>query len=257
MRFSVLGSGSKGNAVYIESGNSGLLIDAGFSGKELAARLERIDRDIDDVDGIFLTHEHDDHIVGAGVLSRKRKIPIFANLGTFLAGERRIGKPHDVEEFLTGEEMAWRDLQIRSFRISHDTADPVGFVVSDGRTRLGYCTDTGKVTQLMLQRLRGCQALILEFNHNLEMLRHGPYPLALQQRVRSNTGHLSNEQGAACLGELFGGHLQIIVLAHLSETNNTPALARAAAGTSVAEWGDAALRIAEQHQPLPLWQLRD
>jgi len=256
MRFSILGSGSKGNSVYIEGEEGAILIDAGFSGKEIEARLRGIDRSLDTVKAIFLTHEHDDHIAGAGVISRKRKIPLFANLGTFLGGEKRIGKPHRFQEFATGDAVACHGLQVRSFRISHDTADPVGFVISDGRQRLGYCTDSGKVTHLMLQRLRGCEALIVEFNHNLEMLRNGPYPLPLQQRVRSNTGHLSNEQGAECLAELFGEHLQIVVLAHLSETNNTPDLASAAAVASVNEWGDAVMRIAFQHQPLPLWQLR-
>ena len=256
MRFSILGSGSKGNSVYIEGDDGAILIDAGFSGKEVEARLRQIDRSLDDVTGIFLTHEHDDHIAGAGVISRKRKIPLFANIGTFMGGEKRIGKPHLFQEFTTGDAIPFRGLQVRSFRISHDTADPVGFVVSDGRHRLGYCTDSGKITHLMLQRLRGCQALIVEFNHNLEMLRNGPYPLPLQQRVRSNTGHLSNEQGAACLAELFDEHLQIVVLAHLSETNNTPDLASAAAVGAVSEWGEAMMRIAHQHHPLPLWQLQ-
>lgn len=255
MQFSVLGSGSKGNSVYIEGSGSAILIDAGFSGKELQARLECIGRSLDRVDGIFLTHEHDDHISGAGVVSRKHKVPLFANLGTFLGGEKRIGRPHSFKEFVTGEEVDCNDLVIRSFRVSHDTADPVGFVVSDGRHRLGYCTDTGKVTHLMLQRLQGCQAIIIEFNHNLQMLRSGPYPLPLQQRVRSVTGHLSNEQGAACLAELLDQQVQIAVLAHLSETNNTPELARSAAMAAIDNWGDTVLRIVGQHQPLALCQL--
>ncbi len=255
MKFSVLGSGSKGNSVYIEGSDSAILIDAGFSGKELQARLECIGRSLDHVDGIFLTHEHDDHISGAGVVSRKRKIPLFANLGTFLGAERRIGRPHAFMEFVTGEAVAYNGLVIRSFRVSHDTTDPVGFVISDGRHRLGYCTDTGKVTHLMLQRLQGCEAIIIEFNHNLHMLRNGPYPLPLQQRVRSVTGHLSNEQGAACLAELLNPQVQIAVLAHLSETNNTPEFAYSAAMAAVDNWGDTVLQIVGQHHPLPLCQL--
>lgn len=256
MQFSVLGSGSKGNSVYIEGSDSAILIDAGFSGKELQTRLERIGRSLDRVDGIFLTHEHDDHISGAGVVSRKGKIPLFANLGTFLGGEKRIGRPYAFMEFVTGEEVACNGLVVRSFRVSHDTADPVGFVVSDGRHRLGYCTDTGKVTHLMLQRLQGCQAIIIEFNHNLQMLRNGPYPLPLQQRVRSATGHLSNEQGAACLAELLNHKVQIAVLAHLSEINNTPELAHSAAREAIDNWGDTVLRIVGQHEPLALCQLQ-
>lgn len=255
MQFSVLGSGSKGNSVYIEGADGAILIDAGFSGKELETRLGRIGRSLEDVDGIFLTHEHDDHISGAGVLSRKRKIPLFANLGTILGGEKRVGKPYAFNEFATGDAVECRGLQIRSFRVSHDTADPVGFVISDGRHSLGYCTDTGKVTHLMLRRLQGCAAMIVEFNHNLDMLRNGPYPLALQQRVRSTTGHLSNEQGAECLAALLGDHVQLVVLAHLSEMNNTPALATAAAMAEIGDWGDTAVKVAEQHHPLPLWSL--
>ena len=256
MRFSLLGSGSKGNAVYIEGGGSAILIDAGFSGRELEMRMQGIERSLAGVAGIFLTHEHDDHICGAGVVSRRYKVPLHANAGTLRGGERRLGRPHKVHEFATGDEILCGGLSVRSFPVSHDTLDPVGFIVSDGRHRLGYCTDTGKVTHLIERRLGGCEALIVEFNHNLDMLRNGPYPLPLQQRVRSVTGHLSNEQGAEALARLIADHLQVAVLAHLSETNNTPALARGAALAAVAEWGDTALVIAEQHRPLELIELR-
>jgi phosphoribosyl 1,2-cyclic phosphodiesterase len=255
MRFSVLGSGSRGNSVYIESGKTGILIDAGFSGKEIETRLKSIGRDLSNVCALCLTHEHGDHIRGAGVISRRCKMPVYANAGTFAGGEKRMGKLSSLKEFETGDRMQIGDLQVRSYRVSHDTADPVGFVVSNGSSSLGYCTDTGKVSHLIARRLLGCSGLILEFNHNLEMLKNGPYPLPLQQRVRSSRGHLCNEDGAAFLAELISDQLKTVVLAHLSETNNTPDLARKAALHSVQDWREASLLIASQDKATPLLDL--
>jgi phosphoribosyl 1,2-cyclic phosphodiesterase len=255
MRFSVLGSGSRGNSVYIESRATGILIDAGFSGKMIEQRLKAIGRDLTNIRGLCLTHEHNDHIRGAGVLSRRCRIPAYGNVGTFAAGETKMGKLFKRCEFDTGDELQIGDLQIRSFCISHDTADPVGYVVSDGRVSLGYLTDTGKVSHLMRARLASCSGLILEFNHNLEMLKNGPYPLPLQQRVRSSRGHLSNEDGAEFLAELMGERLKKVVLAHLSETNNNPLLAKEAAMKSVSQWGETTLHIASQDAPTELFEL--
>lgn len=255
MHFSVLGSGSRGNSVYIESGKTGILIDAGFSGREIETRLKSIGRELSNVRALCITHEHYDHIQGAGVLSRKCKIPTYLNGGTFSAGEKRMGKLFDLKEFETGDILDIGDLQVRSFRISHDTADPVGYVVSDGKRSIGYCTDTGKVSYLIAKRLAECNGLILEFNHNLKMLKNGPYPLPLQQRVRSSRGHLSNEDAAVFLAGLIGDHLRMAVLAHLSETNNTPKLAREAAIHCVKEWGDTSLIIASQEKATTLLKL--
>lgn len=257
MNFSVLGSGSRGNAVYIESGSTGILIDAGFSGKDLQRRMRACDRDLTQVSGICLTHEHNDHILGAGVIARRHKTPIYSNYGTIAGGEKKMGKLPTVHEFETGDQFAVGDLQIRSFRISHDTADPVGYVVSDGRVSLGYCTDTGAVSHLMATRLSKCQGLILEFNHNLGLLKDGPYPLFLQQRVRSSQGHLSNEDSASFLSTLFGEHLQTVVMAHLSETNNRPDLALQAANLAISQWGETLLLTAPQDKALPLLELND
>jgi len=255
MRFSVLGSGSRGNSVYIESGKTGILIDAGFSGKEIDTRLRSIGRDLAKVQARCVTHEHNDHICGVGVLSRRCKIPTYINGGTFSAGEKKIGRLAVHKEFATGDILQIGDLQVRSFRISHDTADPVGFVVSDGKSSIGYCTDTGKISHLIGQRLAQCNALILEFNHNLQMLKNGPYPLSLQQRVRSSRGHLCNEDAAVFLAGLIGDHLRTVVLAHLSATNNTPELARAAVLHAVQEWGDTSLLIAGQDRATTFLEL--
>ncbi|BCL61217.1 metallo-hydrolase [Desulfomarina profundi] len=255
IRFSVLGSGSRGNAVYVESGTTAILVDGGFSGKEIEKRLKSIGRDLDSLDGVCVTHEHNDHIHGVGVISRRCRIPVLANAGTFKGGEKKMGKLFKRIEFETGGGLSFHDLFIRSFRISHDTADPVGFVISDGQVSLGYCTDTGKVTFLMEKRLSECNGLILEFNHNPEMLKNGPYPLALQQRVRSTQGHLSNEKGAEFLKNTFHDRLHKIVLAHLSETNNRPELALYAAEKSISDDHDPEIVVASQDIPTPLLSL--
>ncbi len=255
MRFSVLGSGSRGNSVFIESGKTGILIDAGFSGKEIEARLISIGRDLSNVRAVCLTHEHNDHIRGVGVISRRCKIPTYSNSGTFAAGIHKMGKLFSLLEFETGDFLEIDDLQVRSFRISHDTADPVGYVVSNGKKSIGYCTDTGKISHLISSRLAGCNGLVLEFNHNLEMLKNGPYPLHLQQRIRSSQGHLCNEDAAQLLADLFGDHLRTVVLAHLSETNNTPDLAQKAAMHSVQDWGDASLIVSSQDTATALIQI--
>ncbi len=257
MQFSVLGSGSRGNSVYIESGKTRVLIDAGFSGKELAKRLNLIGRDLSDINLICITHEHNDHISGAGIISRRCSIPVLANPATFDAGEKRLGKLYRRSELETGDQFEFQDLNIRSFRISHDTADPVGFVVSDNTLSVGYCTDTGRASHLMERRLSGCNALILEFNHNLEMLKNGPYPLPLQQRVRSSQGHLSNEDGADFLKKVISDRLQVVVLAHLSETNNTSQLARAAAEKILPTDWEEELIAASQDKPVPLFTLTE
>ncbi len=250
MKFSVLGSGSKGNSVYIQSGKTAVLLDAGFSGKELQKRLlHAAGEGINKIDGILLTHEHNDHICGAGILSRRCAIPIMGNDGTFRGGEKKLGKISLQKEFSTGDTFVFQDLEIRSFQTLHDCNDPVGYVVSDGKFSLGYCTDTGKVTHLMAARLMHCDVLILEFNHDPEMLKRGPYPLLLQQRVRSNYGHLANEDAAAFLGRLQSERLRYVVLAHISETNNLPKIAYGAAAKVNAESSTCTLLLAAQNSP--------
>ena len=239
--------------MFIESGGTSILIDGGFSGKEIAKRLEGIGRDIDLLDGIFVTHEHHDHICGVGVISRRCNIPVFANQGTFEGGEKRLKKLFRRCEFNTGDTVQYRDLSIRSFGVSHDTNDPVGFVVSNGSSRVGYCTDTGIASRLIGNRLSGCDALILEFNHDPEMLKTGPYPQSLKQRVRSNHGHLSNEEAAGLLDTILHEQLQHVVLAHLSETNNLPEIAyKKAANVVGGRLSLDTIKVSCQEQPTEL-----
>ncbi|MFP7754601.1 MBL fold metallo-hydrolase [Thermodesulfobacteriota bacterium B35] len=224
MRFCVLGSGSRGNCTLVESERTSLLIDAGFSGREIGRRLTAIGRRPEELDAILVSHEHGDHIRGVGILCRRYTLPLHINRPTLQAAEGQLGRVEEVCKFATGEPFVLGDLRIHPFSVSHDTADPVGFVISDGCCRFGYCTDTGRVTRLIAHHLRACQGLVLEANHDPRMLMDGPYPPALKQRVRSGSGHLANGDAAALAATLAAGSLRKLVLAHVSETNNRPEL---------------------------------
>lgn len=255
MRYSVLGSGSKGNALYVESGKTSILIDAGFSGKEIEERLSVLGVELATVNGLFLTHEHGDHIQGAGVISRRCSLPVYANHGTFKGSEKTVKKLHKQVEFETSSTCELQDLEIRSFCVSHDTLDPVGYLISDGKHSVACCTDTGSVTKLLTARLSNCDALILEFNHDLAMLKNGPYPFALQQRVRSNQGHLANNDAAEFLKNLVHDKLQQVILAHLSETNNRADIALQSAAAVLPAEFHSLLLVAPQDCPTKMFTL--
>jgi phosphoribosyl 1,2-cyclic phosphodiesterase len=255
VRFSVLGSGSKGNCTLVVAGPTRVLIDNGFSGKELLARLRSLDIDPESLTALILTHEHDDHVKGAGVLARRFTLPVYANEATQRAAEARMGKLPIYREFEVGEAFAIDALRIHPFAVSHDAADPVGFVLSDGGDSLGYCTDTGIVTRLIRQRLRACRAVILEANHDVRMVKEGPYPLPLQQRVLSSRGHLANPDSLDLAAELAAEHLRLLVLAHLSEINNHPDLVWAEARRRFPGEGEVRLLLASQGQVCPLLEV--
>jgi len=223
MRFCVLASGSKGNATFVESGPTRLLIDAGLSGKAIEGRLAAIGVDPASLSGILVTHEHHDHICGVGVLSRRFKLPVFANEATVAAAGKSLAKLAAFTPFTTGSSFSFQDLGIHPFVVSHDAAEPVGFCIDDGRVLFGYCTDTGTVSHLMRHRLARCHGLVLESNHDPLLLKDGPYPEPLKQRVRSNIGHLANREAADLIVTLRHAAFQHVVLAHISETNNRPA----------------------------------
>ena len=258
MRFSVLGSGSKGNCTLVESGSTAILIDAGFSGKEIRRRLALVDRCPEDLTAIVVTHEHGDHISGVGVLSRRCSLPVYANAGTHRASEKRVKNLYRRIEFGTGVGFVIDDLEVHPFRISHDTADPVGYVISNGDVSLAYCTDTGRVTRLINHHVCKCRALILEANHDPQMLMDGPYPMPLKQRVRSNQGHLSNGDAARFLAGLADSSLRHVVLSHLSETNNTPELAEQRIRRELDSLDiHFKLLLACQNRPIPFISLTD
>lgn len=252
MKFSVLGSGSRGNCTLVASGRTKLLIDNGFSGQELIRRLQVIGVEAESLTGLVITHEHTDHIKGVGVLARKFRLPVYANEATLRAAEAKLGQLPLLKEFATGEAFEIDELQIHPFAVSHDSADPVGFVLGDGEQRLGYCTDTGTITRLIHHHLRGCRALVLEANHDVQLLRQGPYPLRLQQRVLSNQGHLANIDSLEFAEQLVDESLRCLVLAHLSEVNNRPELVIKEARRRLFHRNDLTFMLAEQSRPCPL-----
>ena len=252
MRFAVLGSGSKGNCTLVESGSTRVLIDNGFSGKEILGRLDARGLAAETLSAIVVTHEHDDHVRGVGVLARRLNLPVYANAGTLRAAEQRLGRLPAFREFGTGEAFVINGLRVHPFAVSHDTSDPVGFVLDDGCACLGYCTDTGRITQLIRHHLRRCEALILEANHDVGMLRNGPYPLALQQRVLSSRGHLANPDAIDLAAELAAERLQLLVLAHLSEVNNHPERVLDEVRRRFDDSGPLTVLLAEQWQAGPV-----
>jgi len=224
MRCTILASGSKGNCVVLEGDTSTILIDAGLSAKELLARMERAKIRPERIDALLVTHEHGDHTRGVDVLARKLNIPVHATEGTladFLNHRRASSKPLVHHTCRDGESFRIGDLVIEPFATSHDAAEPCGFIIREGDLRFGYCTDTGVVTEHVHDLLRHCDGIVLESNHCPDMLANGPYPESLKRRIRSKRGHLSNPDAAACLRN-FGKDVPQVILAHLSETNNTP-----------------------------------
>ena len=237
MRFCVLASGSKGNSTYVETGATRILIDAGLSGKAIEQRLAAIQVDPSSLSAILVTHEHHDHICGVGVLSRRFRLPVFMNEQTLVAGGKILRELALCRPFVTGDSFSFQDCIIHPFLVSHDAVDPVGFCIDDGKHSLGYCTDTGKVSHLMRHRLSSCHGLIIESNHDPVMLKTGPYPEYLKQRVRSNVGHLPNHEAADFIDSLRHEQLHHVVLAHISETNNHPDLVWAAMRVAMPDAG--------------------
>jgi phosphoribosyl 1,2-cyclic phosphodiesterase len=224
VRVCLLASGSKGNSIYVEAGASRVLIDAGLSATELLRRLAAIGVEGRELDAILISHEHTDHVRGAGILARKLKIPLLLSHKTCRAGSASIGKA-EIIEFESGSQFTFNDILIDPFPITHDACDPVGFMIECCEGRFGVATDLGIATRLVKEKLKGCRMLVLESNHDEDMLVNGPYPWHLKQRIRSRHGHLSNTESADLLDEIIHPELEAVFLAHLSEVNNDPAIA--------------------------------
>jgi phosphoribosyl 1,2-cyclic phosphodiesterase len=236
MRVVVLGSGSQGNSLIVELGNRRLIVDAGFSCRELERRVRSVGIDPDAFDALLLTHEHGDHVRGAARFARRHCLPIYATEGTLeevaLSDEVRSS----AVTLRSGEPKAIGEFQVEPFLVPHDAREPVGLVIEDGAGhRLGLVADLGSPSRLAWGRLRDLDVLVMETNHDLEMLRHGPYPWPVKQRVAGRHGHLSNREAAENLPELVSDRLRHVVLYHLSRTNNLPALALAAVGEALHE----------------------
>jgi phosphoribosyl 1,2-cyclic phosphodiesterase len=256
LKISVLASGSKGNSVYIETGATRLLIDAGLSATEIIRRLAAIGVESSSLHGILISHEHSDHTRGAGTLARKLKIPVIISRQTAAVCGALL-KKCDIAGFDSGSSFSFRDLSIDPFQTTHDTVDPVGFTVESIEGRYGHATDFGIVTRLVTEKLKACRLLLIEANHDEEMLMNGPYPWHLKQRIKSRHGHISNSESMSLLHELLHDRLEGVFLAHLSETNNDPRLPQSAAASLLAGQNccSPALFIGEQHQPGRLFEI--
>jgi phosphoribosyl 1,2-cyclic phosphodiesterase len=227
MRFASLGSGSSGNCMVIEQASTRLLLDCGFSVKETIARLSQLMLAPEDISGILVTHEHDDHAKGAFKLAEKLNIPVWLSHGTRVMTTRYLPKTQvqtNIVDSHTSFEIG--DMQITPFPVPHDAREPTQFVFSNGQHKLGVLTDTGGTTPHIKEMLSGCDALVLECNHDLSMLETGPYSYALKKRVGGHLGHLDNQSAANLLAELDNSKLKHIVAAHLSAKNNKETLAK-------------------------------
>ncbi len=222
MKISVIASGSSGNSTFIESNESKILVDAGISSKETEKRLSCIGKDIKEIDAVFITHEHIDHIKGTERLNKKFEIPIFFNALTFRYSGLDIQKP---DFFSNGNCLNFNDLKITPFPTSHDAADPCGFKVQENGTTIGVVTDFGKVSPEIKQLTNNADALVLETNHDIDMLINGHYPEHLKHRILSDTGHFSNADAGLLVRDNASEKLKAVFLAHLSKNNNTEELA--------------------------------
>lgn len=222
----VLASGSRGNATYVSDGRTAILIDAGLSGVEIQRRMAAKGLDPRSLNAILVSHEHADHIQGVGVLSRRFNLAVYINDGTRQASEAALGKLVEVCPFSCGRGFSIGSLAIHPFSISHDAEDPSGFTIGCNGAKVGVATDLGIVTGVVRTHLAACDILILEANHDPQMLIEGPYPWPLKQRIRGRSGHLSNDDTALLLEVLQHERLAHVILAHLSEENNTPEKAR-------------------------------
>jgi phosphoribosyl 1,2-cyclic phosphodiesterase len=231
MRFASLGSGSEGNALVVEASNGAtttrLMLDCGFSAKEVERRLLRLELGVEQLDAILITHEHSDHIGSALTLARKWSLPLYMSWGT----ARAVGADDaDVDlRVLWGDETAAiGDLEVLPYTVPHDAREPLQFVFSDGACRLGVLTDVGTSTPHISAVLSGCDGLVLECNHDTKMLAASRYPQSLKARIGGNHGHLNNDAAADILASLDRARLKHLVAAHLSQQNNLPELAQAA-----------------------------
>ena len=223
MRFSVLSSGSKANCTFVEAAGVRFLVDCGLSGKQAEARLAEIGVDPKSLSAILVTHEHSDHINGVGTLSRRYNLPVYANSATM----EHISKPRAKEVFETGRGFVFGKVEVVPFSIVHDAADPVGYAIYAEGFKLVLCTDLGRVTTLVCDHVRGANAILLESNHDQEMLQSCSYTWELKQRIASTHGHLSNDAAGQLIEDIMHPELFHVVLGHLSENSNTPNLALA------------------------------
>lgn len=254
---SVLASGSKGNSILVRSRKTKILLDAGLSGKKITETIQSLGMNDRKLGGLIISHEHSDHISGAGIICRKYKIPLYISQLTWEESKKRIGNiPSGIVFFENGQDFEIGDISISPFPSSHDVADGSNFIFFEtGKTdrKLAVATDLGFSSRLMLTKFSGATTMILESNHDVKMLLEGPYPWHLKQRVKSRHGHLSNDQAVGVISQVIHSQLKNIVLAHLSEKNNKPELAEILMRTYLDEMkSQTRLFISLQNKPTPV-----
>lgn len=252
MRMAVLGSGSGGNATLVSCGDTHVLVDAGLSAKQLVLRMDALGVAPEQLNGILLTHEHSDHARGIDVLLRKRDIPVYANALTREALSYKMKSEVPWRVFRSGQDFELGELSVQAFRIPHDAAEPVGFVLNGADTRLSMVSDVGHVTHLMRESLRGCDGIYIEANYDPVLLeKDTKRPWATKQRISSRHGHLSNEQTADLLGEIACEKLKVVMLSHLSSDCNCPVTAARVISDRLDGCGLAKVSVqcAHQHEP--------
>lgn len=249
MRLGVLASGSRGNAFVLEHDGSLVFIDAGLSGRRHSKRMVLAGFEGVRPMALLLSHEHTDHARGAGVIARKWNIPIMATDGTVEASRGKLGKVPEMEILSNGSTVDFGSFAVSAFSVLHDAADPSGYIIQWDSGKLGIATDLGKAGPLILDSLSDCTALVLEFNHDEDMLWEGSYPWRLKQRIASTTGHLSNNAASSLLSAVWSRELRTCVLAHLSRENNLPHLAEKASREVAG--GSVSIHTGMQDNPLP------
>lgn len=250
----MLASGSKGNCIHIAAGDKAILVDAGLSGREIERRMVRRDLRPDALQAIIVSHEHIDHIRGVGVLARRYKLPVYMSSETACASLASLGNLPHFFHFQAGKPFQLAPFIIHPFNVSHDAVDPVGFTISTNGSRIGIATDLGIATGLVQEHLKGCHLLVLEANHDLDMLINGPYPWPLKQRIKGRNGHLSNDAAEALLRSVMTVDLRYVILGHLSETNNTAQQALKIVRKAI-DGHDVHLLVAEQDHSGPVVML--
>jgi phosphoribosyl 1,2-cyclic phosphodiesterase len=249
VQLTILGSGSAGNCTYLEAGETRLLIDAGFSGRQIRQRLAGIGRAVEALTGILITHEHSDHTQGLTVLAAKLGIPVYCNRMTKEAIEYQLKIQISARLFTTGDSFEVGGVGVDSFSVPHDAQDPVGFLLRTENGNLGFLTDLGHATKLVLERVRPANVLVLEANHDLKLLQEDTRrPWALKQRILSRHGHLSNDAAADAVEQLAGAHLHQLYLGHLSRDCNRPELALKAVNSRLLKIGATHIKVEAARQ---------
>lgn len=257
VRVAILGSGSKGNSTLIATEKTRLLVDAGLSRRETYARLAAMGERSQRFHAVVISHEHTDHLSGLRTLAIDLKCPVYISPATRDA-IRWGSRIRASEPFEAGRKFSIGDIEITPFSVPHDAVDPVAFTFEAEGIKIGLVTDLGYIPKVVKQHVLGCHCLVFESNHDLEMLKVGPYPWFVKQRVMSRHGHLSNHSTARFLAEDYDGRAQVLVLAHLSQTNNHPEIARLTAQQALAQRGSLGecfkLHLASQDCPTPVFQ---